>query len=272
MLFSIPAIMSSSGSQGILPWDITTATYDSKLLAPILPSGTMQSFYIRDNGLKLYICSNNGNVTQWTMSVAWDISTATYDTVTFNATANVTTAGGIYFSSDGTKMYLFDAITNQTFYQYPLSVAWDLSTCGASTANYFENNYGQQIIFSPDGSKMVFNFGSSVKYYTLGTPWSISTLTEISTFSLTTQDTNAYGVWLTSDGKNMYTTGDDFQKVFQYTVGTGWDVSTATYASKSFDTTGQGTNPGNVFISPYGKMYIGFGGGANDIRQYTVTT
>lgn len=254
-----------------ISWNISSAVYDSKRLAPTLPSGTLQSFFIRDNGLKLYICSNNGHITQWTMSVAWDISTATYDTVTFDATANVTTAGGIYFSSDGTKMYLFDAITNQTFYQYPLSVAWDLSTCGASNANYFENNYGQQFIFSSDGTKMVFNFGSSVKYYTLGTPWIISTLTEISTFDLYAQDTNSYGVWLTPDGKNMYVTGDDFQKIFQYSVRNAWNISTSIYTMTYFVTSGQGTNPGNIFINPSGKMYVSFGGGANDIRQYTVT-
>jgi DNA-binding beta-propeller fold protein YncE len=68
----------------------------------------------------------------------------------------------------------------------------------------------------------------------------------------------------------MYIVGTFKKTVYQYTLNTAWDVSTASYASKSFSVAGQETNPKSVFFNPDGtKMYIV--GATNDtIYQYTL--
>jgi len=120
-------------------WDLSTASYASKNVdvgASVDPDS--YSFWIRSNGLKLYTVSDFfGDIFQWTLSTAWDISTATYDTVTFRLSDNAElpdTIGnngfgpaGIYFNTAGTKMFIADYSDNG-IHRYRLNTPWDIST------------------------------------------------------------------------------------------------------------------------------------------------
>jgi len=96
---------------------------------------------LNTDGTKLYIGDDQyGTPTlyQYTLSTAFDISTATYDSVSFSFGTEVNFFVGnqpISFSSDGTKIiaYGYPVAGNRSrFYQYDLSTAYDLSTISYS--------------------------------------------------------------------------------------------------------------------------------------------
>ena len=64
------------------------------------------------------------SVYQYTLSTPWDLSTASYDSVSFSVTSQDTTPVGIAFKSDGSKMYVV-GVTNGSVYQYTLSTPSD---------------------------------------------------------------------------------------------------------------------------------------------------
>jgi len=120
--------------------DISSSSYDSKSFTP---SETTSIWYMQLNtdGTKLYIGDDQyGTPTlyQYTLSTAFDISTATYDSVSFSFGTEVNFFGGnqpISFSPDGTKIiaYGYPVVGNRNrFYQYDLSTAYDLSTISYS--------------------------------------------------------------------------------------------------------------------------------------------
>ena len=63
---------------------------------------------------------------------------------------------------------------------------------------------------------------------------------------------------LSPDGSKMYALGNGAKTVFQYSLSTPWDVSTASYDSKNKSIAAQeGTNVHGVFFKIDGlKMYI----------------
>jgi len=84
--------------------------------------------YVKPDGTKVYTIGATGDaVYQYSLSTAWDISTATYDSVSFSVSSQGTSPDGLIFKPDGTAMYVSD-ITNDAIYQYTLSTAWDIST------------------------------------------------------------------------------------------------------------------------------------------------
>ena len=89
---------------------------------------------------------------------ALDISSASYDSVSFSVNSQDTAPQGIKFNSDGTKMYIVGS-TNDNVYQYSLSTAWDLSTASYDN-DYLDpdpivsDNSVKDAAFKPDGSKM----------------------------------------------------------------------------------------------------------------------
>jgi hypothetical protein len=61
--------------------------------------------------------SINDTVYQYTLSTGFDLSTASYDSVSFSVNSQDTSPYGMAFSTDGAKMYILGG-SNKTVYQY----------------------------------------------------------------------------------------------------------------------------------------------------------
>ena len=71
--------------------------------------------------------SGSNTVYQYSLSTAWDVSTASYDSVSFGLTGQEASVSGIRFKPDGTKMFIV-GYSGDSVYEYSLSTAWDAST------------------------------------------------------------------------------------------------------------------------------------------------
>lgn len=105
---------------------------------------------------------------------------------------------------------------------------------------------------------------SSVRVNTLDW-WAFDT-----NYDVSAQEGSPAGVAFESNGNKMYVTGSG-ESIYSYTLGTAWDVSTASPAN-SFDVSSQDTNPSDVTFRPNGtKMFVS--GESNDnIYSYTLST
>ena len=210
------------------------------------------------------------------MATPWEVDTAVYADKSKLVSSQETTPYGVAFSSDGTKMYIVGN-TNDTVYQYTLSTGWDVSTATYADKSKLvgsqeTNPYG--VAFSSDGTKMymVGNTNDTVYQYTLSTAWDVSTATYAEKSYHETQEATPYGIAFSSDGTKMYIVGYTTDTVFQYTLSTAWDVSTATYVNKSKLVSSQDTTPlGVAFSSDGTKMYI-VGNATNTVYQYALST
>ena len=91
--------------------------------------------------------------------------------------------------------------------------------------------------------------------------------------SVNAQDTSPWGLWFSPSGGIMYVLGVTTGKIYQYTLSTPWDVSTASYASKSLVISGQDTMGRAVALSADGTKAYMFGiTAASKVYQYTLAT
>jgi len=131
------------------------------------------------------------------------------------------------------------------------------------------------IAFNNDGTKMfVVDVVSpdSVYEYTLTTGFDVSTASFVDSFSVTDYETNPRGLAFSTDGTKMFVIGPSGDDVNEYTLTTGFDVSTASFVDDSFKTVDQDTKPTDLAFSNDGtKMFI-VGDTGNDINEYTLTT
>jgi hypothetical protein len=116
--------------------------------------------------------TTNDSVYQYTLSTAFDISTASYDSVSFSFASEDTVPASVDFFVGGTKMLMLGA-TNDSVYQYTLSTAFDISTASYDGVNFSvtsEETSPQSIALSADEAKMfVLGFNSDrVRQYSLG--------------------------------------------------------------------------------------------------------
>ena len=164
------------------------------------------------------------------------------------------TPSGIFFSPDGLKMFMTGASGNKV-YQYSLGTPWDISTLVYDSISLdvsTEDGDPYDLFVNPEGTKMYItgNATDSVYQYTLSTGWDLSTASYATKSFIVAEDATPLGLFFSPDGTKMYVTGDINNKIFQYTLSTAWDVSTASYDTKSLAISG---TPFGLFIDPTGK-------------------
>ena len=214
--------------------------------------------------------AGGGGASGWTAT----ISDASYDSVSMSVSAEGGTPHSFAFNSDGTKIYCL-ITNNDRVYQYPLSTAYDISSAGSSSANFLvEDQVPVGLAFSTDGTKMyVVGFSTWVRQYSLSTAFDLSTASYDNVyFGVGSQDTDPQDIIFNTAGTKMYMTGAQNDSVFQYSLSTAFDISTASYDSVSFSASSQDTSARSIAFNTDGtKMYLV--GATNDsVFQYSLST
>jgi sugar lactone lactonase YvrE len=210
-------------------------------------------------------------------TVGYALNNASYDSVSFNLSSQDTDVFGMAFSSDGTKMFIMGENSDDV-YQYSLSTAWDLSTASYDSVSFnvgSQEAFGIGIAFSSDGTKMylVGILSDTVYQYSLSTAWDLSSASYASkSFDVSSQDTYPYNLQFNATGTKMYLAGSTSSSIYQYTLSTAWDISTASYDSVSFSTSSQGGSPSAIAFNLDGSKIFIVSVGADKIFQYSLST
>lgn len=263
-------------------WDVTTSNYNNVSLDVSGQITDPFDFRIKSDGSKIYVGGSSNIIYQYSTVAAassWtdpDLVNASYDSVSLDVSGQESRPNNVFFKPDGTKMYVLGQGDDEVN-EYDLSPAWDIST---ASHNQNFSVAGQEIVpmgiyFKPDGTKM-FICGAQdteVLEYVLSTAWNISTASYINNFfSTALQDTTPIDLVFSTDGTKMFIVGSSNDTVFEYSLSSAWNISTASYYNNFFSTALQENNPKGLFFNPDGdKMFI-VGAGSKTVFQYSLST
>ena len=260
-------------------YSLSSPSYDEKSFTPS-PAINSIGVAFKTDGTKMYTLDLNGDdVAQYSLTSAWDVSTATSDSKTFDVGSQDTDPYEISFKSDGTKMYILGT-ANDTLYQYSLSSAWDVSTASYDSVSFSFTSqtlqpYGMD--FSPDGTKLYIADYQNVRVlqYELSTAWDVSTMSYASKLLDVSTEVGGqfiYSVAVSSDGTSIFVGTHSSGNIYQYSLSSAFDVSSGSYAGVSFSTSAQeGSVTSIAFKSDGAKMYV-TGFSSDTIFQYSTTT
>lgn len=249
---------------------LAAASYDSKSFAVNSQESSARGIAISATGDKFFVVGSSGDkVFQYDLSTNFDISTATYNSgASIAIYSSNTFASGIYFNAAGTKMYITDYAYN-LMREYTLSTGFDLSTV-TNTGNtlYTGGQADAQngVHFNAAGTKMIVSAGGtggansldSVWSYTLSTGFDLSTASYDSVrFNLNGQLNDPEGIYFNPAGTKMFAVALN-GNVYEYSLSSGHDISTASYSGTSFNAASQtGTSLQDICFGNNGqKMYL----------------
>ena len=258
-------------------FNVSTASYASKSLNTNSQESYLRGFSFNSTGTQLFAIGGNQYLYQYYLTTAFDLSTASYSGASFSVTGQEGNPSDVTFNTDGSKLYIVGE-TSDAAYEYSLDPRFNVKS-----ADYMGNNFSvvsqdtssEELAFNNDGTKM-YMIGENTKkvyQYTLSTAFSISTASYDSvSFSVNSQDTYPTGLVFNNDGTKMYISGRTSGSVYQYTLSTAFDLSTASYANKSFSVSSQQSLPTGVTFNTDGTRMFIIGNATNLAYQYTLST
>lgn len=237
--------------------DIGSAVYDSKSILISAQASSPFAIALSPSGTTLFVMNNTGDIIyQYTLSTAFDISTASYASKSFAVTSQETNPVGLFVRPDGKKMYVVGG-TFDTVYEYDLLIAWDVTTAEYSELS---KNIGSQ---AATPRSVTLNFTGEVMYvtgvgvvyeYSLSEAWNVSTATYVRNKTFT-EVSNGAGTFLVSpDGMMGYLSSFVNNAIYEYSLSEAYNVSTAVYSSESVATIGE-LPFGFTFNSDGSKLY-----------------
>ena len=259
-------------------YDLSAASYDDISFSVASQENLPYDIEFKPDGTEMYVTGTAGiDINQYTLSTAWDITTASF-TQNFSYSSQDSSPYASSFKTDGTKLYMV-AAGNDAVFQYSLSTAWDISTASYDSVSFSvssQTTVPVDIAFKSDGTKMyiVSSTGTEGVYqYSLSTAWDLSTASYDSVFfNTTSQSSNLFGIEFSSDGTKMFTAGITNDDIYQYSLSTAWDLSTASYDSVELNVTAQdGGMAGITFKSDGSKMFLS-GSSTDSVYQYSVAS
>ena len=168
------------------------------------------------------------------------------------------------------KIFSIFLIFNLTF----VSSAQAAATFVDSFSVVTQENNPTGLTFNNDGTKMFVsgNAGNDVGEYSLTTAFDVSTATFVGRFEVVNQDNNPSDVAFNNDGTKMFVTGFTGDNVYEYTLSTGFDLTSTVSFVDSFDVSGQETEPGGLTFNNDGTKMSMVGENSKKVNEYTLTT
>ena len=258
-----------------LGYNIGRAVYDNKSFSVASQETAPTAVFFKPDGSKMYITGTAADsVFEYDLSGAFDVSTAVYNSASYTYGSPPGLVEGLFFRADGLKWYIMDRGSDDVW-EYDMSTAWDITSSSFSGNQFDVNNQdgvSQSVFFKPDGTKFYQLGGSTdaIYQYSMSVAWDVSSASYDSvSFSVSAQAGNPKDLTFKDDGTKFYVLNNNSDAVYQYSLSTAWDLSTASYDSISFNVNAQeGVPTGLTFNYDGSKMYV-VGSNNDTVYQYT---
>jgi len=174
-----------------------------------------------------------GLVHSYYLNVPWCVASAAW--ISSSGTMTGETSGtGIWGKADGTKMFRTGSSSDK-LYEFTLDDPYRVSNDSMTPTGWnYSYTTGHSVptgIYMDDTGTRLYTTGSGtdlIRYHTLSTAWDLSSATQVSLFSVSSQDAQPIGLFFKSDGTQMYMCGGATDKFYTYDLSTAWDITSAT--------------------------------------------
>ena len=207
------------------PWDISThGSADHTLTTDQTNHADPRGLWFSPDGDEMYSVDGTGDVVvQYSLTTAWDLSTATY-TRKFDVSTEEALPKSVCFSTDGLNMYV-TGWSGDGIDRYTLTTAWDISTASHTSYSGATSEPAPTGIFMKEDGKRFFLTGQAfdkIEQFNLSTAYDTSSDVDTSPDSSLALQPTSYApqsIYISPDGRHLYFGDTTFHGVFQYSLG-----------------------------------------------------
>jgi len=204
----------------------------------------IEGFCFNNNGTKAFaVDSFHARIMQYALSTAYDVTTLSF-VKELDISIKGLTPVAMTFNNDGTKMYIIEnggnaeqGVTGGKINEYAVSTAYDIATAtytasldvSAQDANMRDLYFNDAARGAVNAGELLFvigDDGNDVNEYLLTTAYDITTASFVDAHVTGGEDAKPRALAFDSDGDILYVIGAEDNKISQYPLVTGFDIST----------------------------------------------
>ncbi|ARV14510.1 T9SS type A sorting domain-containing protein [Polaribacter sp. SA4-12] len=224
---------------GTNSFDISTSTHIGAYGIPRQEASPTGMIY-GDAGKKLFLVGTGGDyVLQYSLSTDYDVSTKGAIQSYFRVNPSESNPEDVFFNSTGTKMYILGGAGDDVT-EFVLNTPWDLFSIDITL-----------------DTPVVFNAEAAIDTYLSPT---------------TSHGDNLTGFRFNNDGSKLFILDRSADHVFEFSLDTNYDISTAGSVDADIDVVGLENNGRAIEFNNDGtKLYI-MGAAGDDVNTYNLAT
>jgi len=262
-------------AQVVNGFDLENASYEGEQFDLSGQDTFGRSFTFNSTGEKIYyIGGGNATVFEYTLSVAFDPSTASYSGNSFNVSSQINSPRQMSIGSSDTKLFIADSTTDSV-YQYSFATAGDVASLSYDSVSFdlsSQDGNPYSLTFNNDGSKMYMAglSSGSIYQYSLSTAFDLSSVVfDNVSFSISSEGPAPQSILFNEQGSKLFVVDDSTRSIFEYNLATAFDLSTISYSGISFDPTTEENSPKSIDFSDDGAKMFLIGNQNEKIHQYS---
>lgn len=212
-------------------WDVSTAQYLQNVHVGTLQSGPTGMRFDPTGSYMFIVGSANANIHRYTLSTAWDVTTASL-TQSFDIGSYNISPSGLAIDVDGANVFVTSS-NNTVVNQFNLAIGWNLGTASFFASKNLGPGSTRDIEISPDSSKLFItsSTGDRLVQFDMGDLANISSATESGNVYLGFFDTTMTSIAFDDVGSYLYVGGIDTDNVYQIPLSSFHDINTIDYTS-----------------------------------------
>ncbi len=184
---------------------------------------------------------------------------------------------GMAFNNDGTKVFFIGG-QNDTFYEYNLSTAYDLSSISSLQASAdvrsVDINFAG-MAFNNDGTKIFATGAGNSKFYewNLSTAYDLNSISPLQAFAdINSVDTSIIGIAFNNDGTKIFASGTQNDKFYEWNLSTAYDLNSISSLQASADVSSLDTSPRGIVFNDDGTKIFAVGTQNDKFYEWNLST
>jgi len=232
-----------------------------------------KDLWFNNDGTKVFVADNSSNtIYRYGLTTGWDVSTASYDSVSYSFSGSTTALNGLTFNADGTSFYIMGndqgGTTPDSIFQFDMASAYDIANASLAgsgdtgdSGNLAVDSTPQKLMFNNDGTKLyiVGSANDTIYQYSLSSAYDITTISYDSvSFQIRTQTNNPRGMKFGHDGTKLYvidSEGTSPVALDVYTLSSAYDINTLSYDSTVAINASGIIRPEGLYLHPDGTSF-----------------
>ncbi len=204
-----------------------------------------------------------------------DITTGSFNN-SFDISTQDGSATGLAFSPDGLRFYLAGTLSDYIF-EFTLTTPYDLTTGVTFSTNLDLTNIEggvTDMAFDAAGTRLfvVGESGDRVYEFGMANQYDLSTAAFTGrTLNVSAQDSSPQEILFTPDGSVLFMLGGTNDRIYEYTLGVPFDITTAS-AGNSFSVGTQESSPNGATFNAHGTELFVLGHATDQVHAYALST